>query len=33
MMNKETNETKQFHRKNLGGLDLINLEVKKFTIR
>lgn len=33
MMNKETNETKQFHRKNLWGLDLINPEVNKFTIR
>ena len=34
MMTQETNKTKQFQRKNLGELDLINpIEVNNFTIR
>ena len=32
-MAQETYETKIFHKKNLGGLDLINPEVNKFTVR
>ena len=32
-MTQETYETKQFHRKNLGGLGHINPEVNKFTAR
>ena len=33
MMTKKTNETKQGHRKNMLGLNFINPEVNKFTIR
>ena len=32
-MTQETYETKQFHKKNLRGLNLINPEVNRFTVR